>query len=394
MNEKTRLSKEEAQRALSRGEWSKALRHLQEYCAEEPADLRSRLKMAEVLERLGKKEEAVREFRKLAEDFAEGGFLLQAVAVNKIILRIDPSQKDVNERLAHRYTGKVQETNVGSPIPPIPLFSELSEQELQALVSEVHLRMFKKDDLICEEGVAGDSLMAISRGEVGVFKRFEGGEDRWIRNLKEGDLFGEFGFFTDQKRHATVKAAAECEILEISRNALNEIIRTHPRIREVLSDLFKKRVIDLFVSASPLFSSLASGEREEVFKRFRLQNVPRETLVFQGGDPPASLYIIKRGAVEIFIQKPGGDKVVLPTLETGDFFGEIGPLFNTPRTASARTIQDSELLELTKVDLASCLFEFPQIRSTLVGISMERLAQTTSEILSQKKTEKIRETMV
>jgi len=394
MNEKTRLSKEEVQRALSRGEWSKALRHLQEYCTEEPADLRSRLKMAEVLERLGRKEEAVREFRKLAQDFAEGGFLLQAVSVNKIILRIDPSQKDVNERLAHRYTEKAQETKVVSPFPPIPLFSELNEQELQALVSEVHLRAFQKDDVICHEGEAGDSLMAISRGEVGIFKRFEGGKDRWICNLREGDLFGEFGFFTDQKRHATVKAAAECEILEISRNALNEIIRTHPRIREVLSGLFKKRVLDLFVSASPLFSLLTSGEREEVFNRFRLQNVPRETLVFQGGDPPGSLYMIQRGAVEIFIQKPGGDKVVLSTLESGDFFGEIGPLFNTPRTASARTTQDSELLELTKVDLDSCLFEFPQIRSTLVGISMERLTQTTSEILSQKKTEKIRETLV
>ena len=31
------------------------------------------------------------------------------------------------------------------------------------------------------------------------------------------------------------------------------------------------------------------------------------------------------------------------------------------------------MLELTKVDLDSCLFEFPHIRSTLVGISKERL---------------------
>jgi len=206
MNEKTRLLKEEAQLALSRGEWSKALRHLQEYCVEDPADLRSRLKMADVLERLGRKEEAVRELRKLADDFAEAGFLLQAVSVNKIILRLDPSQKDVNQRLAHRYTERVQETKVALPFPPIPLFSGLNEQELQALVSEVHVRAFQKDDAICHEGDAGDSLMAISRGEVGVFKRFEGGEDRWICNLREGDLFGEFGFFTDQKRHATVKA--------------------------------------------------------------------------------------------------------------------------------------------------------------------------------------------
>ena len=236
--------------------------------------------------------------------------------------------------------------------------------------------------------------MAISRGEVGIFRRIPEEKEIWIRNLKEGDLFGEFGFFTDQKRHATVKAAAECEIFEISRNALHEIIEVHPRIREVLSGLFEQRVLDLFVSASPLFSSLSSAEREEVFKRFRLLDVPRETLVFQGGDPPGSLYMIKRGAVEIFIQKPHGDKIVLATLESGDFFGEIGPLFNTPRMASAKTIHASELLELTKVDLDSCLLEFPQIRSTLVDISMERLTQTNSEILSQKKTEKIREAMV
>lgn len=394
MSEKKRLLKEEAQRALSRGDWSKALRYLQEYCAEDPADLRSRHKVAELLERLGRKEEAIRKYRKLAEDFAEGGFLLQAVSVNKIILRIDPSQKDVNERLAHLYTGKVQETKPVSPLPPIPLFSELNEQEFQSLISQVRAKTFQKDEVICREGNAGDSLMAISQGEVGIFRRVPEEEERWIRNLKEGDLFGEFGFFTDQKRHATVKAATECEVFEIPRNGLNEIIGTHPRIREVLSGLFEKRVLDLFVSASPLFSSLSSAEREEVFKRFRLLDVPRETLVFQGGDPPGSLYMIKRGAVEIFIQKPGGDKIVLATLESGDFFGEIGPLFNTPRMASAKTIQDSELLELTKVDLDSCLFEFPHIRSTLVDISMERLTQTTSEIFSQKKTEKIRETMV
>ena len=394
MSEKKRLLKEEAQRALSRGDWSKALRYLQEYCAEDPADLRSRHKVAELLERLGRKEEAIRKYRKLAEDFAEGGFLLQAVSVNKIILRIDPSQKDVNERLAHLYTGKVQETKPVSPLPPIPLFSELNEQEFQSLISQVRAKTFQKDEVICREGNAGDSLMAISQGEVGIFRRVPEEEERWIRNLKEGDLFGEFGFFTDQKRHATVKAATECEVFEIPRNGLNKIIGTHPRIREVLSGLFEKRVLDLFVSASPLFSSLSSAEREEVFKRFRLLDVPRETLVFQGGDPPGSLYMIKRGAVEIFIQKPGGDKIVLATLESGDFFGEIGPLFNTPRMASAKTIQDSELLELTKVDLDSCLFEFPHIRSTLVDISMERLTQTTSEIFSQKKTEKIRETMV
>ncbi len=390
--------KDEAQRALSRGEWSKALENFQKHCAQEPKDLRSRQKVAELLERLGRKGEAIQEYRKVAETYAEEGFLLQAISINKIILRMDPSLKDVNERLAQLYTEKYQEARQEAkpiqPFRPIPFLSELNEEELQSFVSRVRAKTIQKDEIICQEGDAGDSLMVISRGEVGISKRIPKEKEVWVRNLKAGDFFGEFGFFTDQKRHATVRAAIECEILEISRDELNQIIEAHPRIREVLYNLYKQRVLDLFLTVSPLFSSLTLMERDEVFKRFRLVPVPEETLIFHGGDPPGSLYLIKSGEVEIFIRKPKGEKVVLGILKSGNFFGEIGPLFNKPRMASAKTIQPSELLELTKEDLEGCLVQFPQIRSTLKDSSMKRLTRMHLEIFSQNKTEKIREAMV
>jgi cAMP-dependent protein kinase regulator len=282
--------KEEALRALSKGEWGKALDHFLKHCSQEPSDLRSRLKMAELLERLGRKEEAVQEYRKVAESYATEGFLLQAISVNKIILRINPSLKDVNDRLAQLYTEKYQEAKPVHPFPQIPLFSELNEQELQSLVSRVQAKTFQKDEIICQEGETGDSLMVISRGEVAIYKHISERQEMRVRSLMEGNFFGEFGFFTDQKRHASVKAAAECEILEISRDELNQIIEAHPRIHEVLYDLYKHRVLDLFLSVSPLFASLSGQERDEVFKRFQLVSVPEETLIFNGGDPPRSLY--------------------------------------------------------------------------------------------------------
>jgi CRP-like cAMP-binding protein len=143
-----------------------------------------------------------------------------------------------------------------------------------------------------------------------------------------------------------------------------------------------------------LFASLSTLERDEVFKRFRLISVPEETLIFNGGDPPGSLYLIKNGEVEIFIRNPRREKVVLSILKGGDFFGEIGPLFNKPRMASAKTIQPSELLELTKKDLEACLLQFPQIRETLKEITVKRLTRMNLEIFSQKKSEKVREAMV
>ena len=393
MNKERISYKEEAQRALSRGDWKKALESFQKHCAQEPGDLRSRLKVAELLEKLGKKKEAVQVFREVAEAYAQDGFLLQAISVNKMILRIDPSAKDVNDRLAQLYTEKARETRPYRPLPHIPLFSDLNEQELQSLLERVQSKTFPKNSLICREGQAGDSLYIIIQGEVAITKQTPRVKELWMCNLREGDFFGEFGFFTDQKRHANVKALTECEILEISKNELNKLIKTYPHIMEVLQNFFKQRVLDLFLALSPLFSSLTSMEREEVFKRFRLKKVSEETLLFQGGDPPGSLYMIKSGEVEIFTKNRQGKRVMLGTLKSGNFFGEISLLFNKPRMASAKTIRAAELLELTKEDLEACLLQFPQLRSTLKEISSERLAKT-KEIFSQEEVEKVREAMV
>ncbi len=393
MNKGKKSLKEEAQRALSRGEFRKALECFKNHCAEEPGDLRAQLKMAELLERLDQKKEAIQMYQKVAEAYAQDGFLLQAISINKMILRMEPDSKDVNDRLIQLYAEKSREVKPLRPFPHIPLFSELNEQELQSLLPHIQSKTFVKESLICQEGEGGDSLYVISRGEVAIIKQTSQGREVWIRNLREGDFFGEFGFFTDQKRHANVKALTECEVLEIPQNKLNEIIKTYPHLNQVLQNFFKQRVLDLFLASSPLFSSLMAAEREEVFKRFHLHKVSENTLLFKGGDPPRSLYMIKIGEVEIFIQDRNEKKISLGTLRCGSFFGEIGVVLNKPRMAFARTTRPSELLELTKEDLEACLKQFPKLQTILKEISMKRLVQM-KELLSQEAVEKAKEAMV
>lgn len=393
MNREKISFKKEAQQALSRGEWRKALECFQNHCAQEPEDFRSQLKVAELLERLGQKKEAVQMYRKVAEAYAQDGFLLQAISINKMILRIDPSSQDVNHRLAQLYAEKTREMKPIRPFPHIPLFSELNEQELQSLLPLVQSKTFLKDSCICREGEGGDSLFVVSRGEVAITRQAPTGREVWVRNLKDGDFFGEFGFFIDQKRHATVKAMTECEILEISRNELNEMIKIHPRLNEVLHNLFKERILDNFLALSPLFSSLTSEERGEVIKRFHLLKIPEGTIIFKGGDPPTSLYMVRSGGVEIFTQNRQGKKVILGILESGNFFGEIGPLLDKPRMANARTTRPTELLEMTKEDLKTCLLQFPALQTKLEEISLKRLHRM-KELLSQEAIQKAREAMV
>ncbi len=385
--------KREAQQALSRREWRRALECFQNHCAQEPGDLRSQLKVAELLERLGQKKEALQMYRKVAEAYGRDGFLLQAISINKMILRIDPSSQDVHQRLAQLYAEKTRETKPLRPFPYIPLFSELDEQELQSLLPQVQSKTFQEGSLICREGERGDSLFVLSRGEVSIIKRTREGREVSIRSLKEGNFFGEFGFFIDRKRHATVKAITECEILEISRQVLNKMIEIHPRLNEVLQNLFKERILDNFFALSPMFSSLTSKERGEILKRFLLRKTPEGTVLFKGGDPPASLYMVRSGEVEIFTQNRHGKKVLLALLESGNFFGEIGPLLDKPRTANARATRPTELLEMRREDFNACLCQFPTLQTKLKETSLNRLSQT-NELLSQAAIQKVKEAMV
>ena len=393
MNKRKPSFKEEALQALSRGEWKKALECFRDHCVKKPEDLRSRLKVAELLERLGQKEEAVQMYRKVAEGYASDGFILQAISVNKMILRIDPFSKDVSERLSQLYSEKIREAKPARPFPHIPLFSELKKQELQLLLSHIQSKIYQKDSLICREGEGGDSLFVISRGEVAIIKQRPGGKEIRVQNLKDGDFFGEFGFFIDQKRHATVKAITDCELLEISRNGLYEMIKVYPRLSEVLQNLFKERVLDNFLALSPLFSSFTFEERREVIKRFHLREIPEETMLFKGGDPSTSLFMVRNGGVEIFTQNGHGKKVILALLQSGNIFGEIGLLFDRPRMANAKTTRPTKLLEITQEDFKACLLQFPNLQMKLKEVSLKRLSRT-KELLSQEAVQKAKEAMV
>ncbi|MGB9628522.1 MAG: cyclic nucleotide-binding domain-containing protein [Thermodesulfobacteriota bacterium] len=393
MNRERVSFKEEAQKAYSRGEWRKALEFFQKHCIKEPEDLRSQLKVAELLERLGHKKESIQVLKKVAASYAKDGFLLQAISVNKMILRLDPTHRDVHERLAHLYTERTRQTSPSPTYPPIPLLSDLNREELESLLQRVTLKTFPKETYICREGETGNSLYIIMRGVVAVTKQMPKGREVWVRNLREGDFFGEFSFFTDQKRHANVKAVTECEILEISQLELQQIIKTHPHVKEVLQNFFQKRVLDFFLAISPFFSCLNFTEREEVLKRFHLLKFPKGRIVFRGGDPAHALYLVKSGEVEIFTEGRHGRRVVLGKLKSGSIFGEIGVLFGKPRMATAQTTQPSELYELTKKDLEDCLQLIPILQSTLKEISYRRLARM-KEMIFKEEVEKAKEAMV
>ncbi len=64
--------------------------------------------------------------------------------------------------------------------------------------------------------------------------------------------------------------------------------------------------------------------------------------LFRQGDPSDLVYVVESGSIEIVRETPERELLVM-TLGPGEHFGEMGPLFGLPRSASARAREDSLL---------------------------------------------------
>ncbi len=90
----------EIQACLQRRDYKSALDWFNTLLQKDPKNTQIRLRFADTLVLAGSKREAVKQFRVVADELAEKGFMIRAIAINKKILQLDPSQTDVHQKLA------------------------------------------------------------------------------------------------------------------------------------------------------------------------------------------------------------------------------------------------------------------------------------------------------
>ncbi len=117
-----------------------------------------------------------------------------------------------------------------------PLFEEFTQDELVEVIHGLQLVSFGPGDIIITEGEAGSSLFVLTSGLAKAFVRNQSGKHQFVRELREGDFFGEISILSGKPRTATVTAASPCDLLELDRATLDAIAQTKPRVWDVLKD--------------------------------------------------------------------------------------------------------------------------------------------------------------
>ncbi len=329
--------------------YDKALKYFKDAVKEDPKDTTIQQKIGDTLLKLGRNEEAVKAYKKAADQYAKKGFLMKAIGVYKLILDIKPEAEDVKDLLAKLYAERqipeVEATTVSpsaileivkkkkeqvkeeeqkseqieveakevaesskktvekisalpeeeeseeegeieveieegeenidqfikelgldeeveitldnkeeyiEKLPTYPIFSRCSEECFKDIIDKINLKTFAPGEVIIKEGEAGKNFYIIVEGKVEV-KKTTGQGQILLATLEEGAFFGEFAFLTGARRSASVVAASEVTLLEFTEDILEELLRKHPMIAEVLVEFYRERILDTMLAVSPFF---------------------------------------------------------------------------------------------------------------------------------------------
>ena len=126
----------------------------------------------------------------------------------------------------------------------VPLFSDLSKQEVQGLASSMKERTFNEGDTIATEGQSGIGFFVIEEGEATVTI---GGQERGT--LKAGDHFGEIALIDDGARTATVTAKTQLRAYGITAWEFRPMVEQNAGLAWKLLQELAKRLRDAEVRA-------------------------------------------------------------------------------------------------------------------------------------------------
>src|SRR5437868_13935857 len=138
------------------------------------------------------------------------------------------------------------------------------------------------------------------------------------------------------------------------------------------------------------FKLLGEEDRRALSEVVDLVKLEDDQTLFRAGEPGESLFFVRTGEVELFIKDTTGQKIILDITRPGDFFGEIALLDAGPRTASATSLTETELIELDRDDLMLLFRRKPDAALSMLA-AMGRMTRKADELLRTRDSRNVNE---
>jgi CRP-like cAMP-binding protein len=124
----------------------------------------------------------------------------------------------------------------------VPIFSELSEQDIVSLARLTIRRRYPKDAVIFFENEEGDFFFIIVEGRIKVTILGDDGREVILSMLGLGDFFGEMALLDNEPRSATAIAVEESELLSLHRTDFQSVLTDNRSIMGALMKILTGRL--------------------------------------------------------------------------------------------------------------------------------------------------------
>jgi CRP/FNR family cyclic AMP-dependent transcriptional regulator len=136
-----------------------------------------------------------------------------------------------------------------------------------------------------------------------------------------------------------------------------------------------------YLSAIDVFRDLPPAEVERLAKTTAMVTCGRGRTMFRAGDASDTLFLLKRGRVQIVRETADGKRLVTAVLGPETFFGEmalVGQRF--PRGATAEALDDALLCVMSRHDVERLILAHPQVGLRFLERVGARLAETQAMV--------------
>ncbi|MGE0548784.1 MAG: cyclic nucleotide-binding domain-containing protein [Kofleriaceae bacterium] len=395
MAKDARSLREEAAAATAAGKFKRALSAYLELERLEPRDPQWAKRAGETYRRLNNTRMAIEAYSRSAERYAQGGFLVQAIAVCKLILQIDPQHADtlrrisqMNEEIGRGPTraASVAENNpalhentavnairmrnsTGSIAPPASSsgVAQGTETEIPRydnpplppkLPSSLPLMARTKSKPISmPPGVPLESI-TLAKEVPESFQRDHTSPGIHVIPIDE-EPSGAFTPIEVEQGSAVVYPQVD-ESTELDLADLEEISRT------TIGTLQAKAL-----AATPLFAGLPHEALEALVQNLTLVPLSEGDTLFREGDAGDALYVIAEG--EVAVQAEGPPRVEMARLGPGAFLGEVALMTDQPRSATVTAVSTAELLRIDRLTLSRVLANHGDVLRAVLRFVRDRL---------------------
>lgn len=129
-----------------------------------------------------------------------------------------------------------------------------------------------------------------------------------------------------------------------------------------------------------LFKDLDAEGLKDIAKKFRRIKYPAGNMIVMTEDTGGTFYVIEEGKAKICLASDNLQEVTISMLGSGDFFGEMSILDESPRAADVIALGDAVVLVCQKDNFMDILHKYPSVSINLLRVLSERLRKVNKRV--------------